>query len=339
MEKKIEWDVAEVLEYDKTYQYVANGQDRTTNKLFGLWVRSCSGYFNDQPFLAKPSNINMKQIPLVGEFVLIYKTFNQEATTNRWREAWYYVTSIDVQSSINSNLLPGLSNGDEQRKIDATKAGRTFIQQNISPLQPYEGDLMIEGRFGNSIRFSSTIETVPTPYYNKKPRYFNGKTGDPIIILSNGRTSLENKEFVVENADEDASSLYLTSTQTVDMAMSQPLTRTNDFNGSHLLGVGDRVVLRAKKDIVVLDAKRGVIVNTPDEVRIGSDSADEPMLHGQMVTEFLSDLLDALTLGCTSEGSIRYSDQLASLQERLPQIMSQKYFIQNTAVPQITGSR
>lgn len=338
MSKKIEWDVAEVLPYDHTYQYLPSGSAKTTDKLFGLWVRSCSGYYNDEPFLAKPSNINMKQIPVVGEFVLIYKTFNQQATTNRWRETWYYVTSIDVQSSLNSNLLPGLSNGDSQENIDNTVAGKTFIQQNISPLQPFEGDLMIEGRFGNSIRFGSTITTYPTNYYYKTPRHTGKRDGDPIIMISNGRTNLDNKEFVVENIDKDASSIYLTSTQTVDMAYSQPLKRTNDFQGSYLLGAGDRVVLRAKTDIIVLDAKRGIILNTPDEVRIGTDSADEPLLHGQMVTEFLSDLLDALTLGCTSAGSIQYAEELASLQQRIPQLISTKYFIENTATPTISGS-
>lgn len=338
MSKKIEWDVAEVLKYDYTYQYIPSGSAKTTDKLFGLWVRSCSGYFNDEPFLAKPSNINMKQIPLVGEFVLVYKTFNQQATTNRWRETWYYVTSIDVQSSINSNLLPGLSNGDDQENIDNTESGKTFKQKSISPLQPFEGDLMIEGRFGNSIRFGSTITTYPERYYYKKPKYVGKADGDPIIMLSNGRVNPANKEFVVEDIDTDASSLYLTSTQNVDMAMSNPLTRTNDFQGSHLLGVGDRVVLRAKTDVVILDAKRGIILNTPDEVRIGTDSADQPLMHGDLVVEFLNDLLSALTLGCTSEGSIRYAEELTSLQERIPQLISTKYFIENTATPTISGS-
>ena len=43
MSKRIDWDVAEVLEYDYTYQWIPETEpDSTTNKLFALKVRSCS---------------------------------------------------------------------------------------------------------------------------------------------------------------------------------------------------------------------------------------------------------------------------------------------------------
>ena len=208
-DRRIEWDVAEVIEYDYTYRYIPNDQPGTTaDRLFSLKVRSCSTYFNDRIIIARPSNINMKQIPLVGEFVLIYKTFNQQATTDVWREAWYYVSSIDIQSSMNHNMLPGLSDGAVQTDIDNTLPGKTFEQQIISPLQPYEGDFLIEGRFGNSIRFGSSVNTAyPAGYYYKSNPWFtpgDDTGGDPIIVLSNGRNNLPGKEFVVENAEQDA---------------------------------------------------------------------------------------------------------------------------------------
>ena len=84
----IQFDVAEVLEYDYTYQYIDPSQpDGNVNKLFALRVKACNSYFNDKPFLARPANMNMKQIPLVGEFVLIYKTFNQDSTPTKRRES------------------------------------------------------------------------------------------------------------------------------------------------------------------------------------------------------------------------------------------------------------
>ena len=48
-DRRIEWDVAEVIEYDYTYRYIPNDQPGTTaDRLFALKVRSCSTYFNDK---------------------------------------------------------------------------------------------------------------------------------------------------------------------------------------------------------------------------------------------------------------------------------------------------
>lgn len=334
MAKQIEWDVAEVLEYDQTYQYIASDKDdSTTNKLFALRVRTASSYFNERTFLAKPANINTKQIPLVGEFVLIYRTFNQESTSNRWRESWYYVSSIDVQSSINSNMLPGLSNGDSQEVIDNVKPGKTFSNKAISPLQPYEGDLLFEGRFGNSIRFGSTVApTYQAGYYYKQPTW-RGNESDPIIILSNRTKNLPDKEFVIENINSDASSIYLTSTQTVDFKLSRSLSKYNTFAGSQILANANRIILRANTDVMVLDSEKGIVLNTPGDVRIGNDRADQPVVHGQELYDILYEIIKVISLGSTSEGTPRGLLDLAAIQTKLTNILSTKYFIENTKTP------
>lgn len=338
MSKRIEWDVAEVIDYDYTYQYIPDTEvDSTVNKLFALKVRSCSTYFNDSIYIARPSNINMKQIPLVGEFVLIYKTFNQEATTDRWREAWYYVSSIDIQSSINENMLPGLSNGPSQENIDNVKPGKTFIKKSISPLQPYEGDFLIEGRFGNSIRFGSSVNTnnIPAGYYYKTPNWITQNSeSDPIIILSNGRKNLTGKEFLVENIEEDSTSLYLTSTQKLTtFKLSRSLTVNNNFEGSQFIGSSDRIILRAKTDIAVIDAKQGIVLNTEDSVRIGSDDADEPIPHGTILFQILNKLISAIQLGTTSAGGPGVPVGIPELTEAatlIAQLNSNKYFVKKT---------
>jgi hypothetical protein len=340
-DRRIEWDVAEVIEYDYTYRYIPNDQVETTaDKLFALKVRSCSTYFNDRIIIARPSNINMKQIPLVGEFVLIYKTFNQQATTDIWREAWYYVASIDIQSSINHNMMPGLSDGAIQTDIDNTLPGKTFEQQIISPLQPYEGDFLIEGRFGNSIRFGSSVNTsYPAEYYYKSNPWFTPGDdigGDPIIVLSNGRNNLPGKEFVVENAEQDASSLYLTSTQNLDtLTLSKQLTvHNNSFAGSQFVGVADRVVLRAKSDVAVIDSEEGIVLNTPNEIYIGGEDASEPLAHGLVLQQILQLLVQAIAAGSTGPGGApcvtNASALLGQISDLLPDLNSTKYKITKT---------
>jgi hypothetical protein len=332
--RQIEWDVAEVLEYDYTYQYIPSGSsDTTTNKLFALKVRSCSTYYNDKTYLAKPANINLKQIPLVGEFVIVYKTFNEQATSDKWRETWYYVSSIDVQSAINENLLPGLSNALDENEIANVKPGKTFVRQTISPLQVYEGDYLLEGRNGNSIRFGSTISTdYPAEYYTKAPKWVNGNPGDPIIILSNGRENLKNKEFVVEDIETDASSLYLTTTQEITgLKYSRTLVDPYaSFKGSQLIGTADRIVLRAKKDTIILDAEEAVVLNTPGTVRIGAADANQPLTYGNKLKDILENIVQVLTQGTKGPGGPGTpvaSEIITQITQKLEGLNSKKYFI------------
>ena len=214
-ERKLEWDVGEVIDYDYTYRYEAPDKSSVgnTNSLFAIKIRTCGDYFNTRIIIAKPGNISNKQIPLIGEFVLVYKTFNELTTTTQWRETWYYLTTISVQSSINENMLPGISSNSSQQEIQNIKPGKTFEQRVISPLQPYEGDTLLEGRWSNSIRLGSSIASSPAGHYYKSAPWSSNKPGDPIIVLSNGRNNKTKKEFVVENIEQDAASLYLTSTQ------------------------------------------------------------------------------------------------------------------------------
>jgi hypothetical protein len=156
---KIEWDVAEVLGYDYTYQYVSptDSNSGNTDQLFALKVCSLGSFLKRDIILVRPSNISCKQIPIIGEIVLIYKTINEYTTNETYREGWYYLTGIDLQSSINENRLPGVSQRLSDDLIPQIPYGLSFKPKSISPLQPYEGDTIHEGRWGQSIRLGSTL--------------------------------------------------------------------------------------------------------------------------------------------------------------------------------------
>jgi hypothetical protein len=347
----IQWDVAEVLEYDYTYSYIFPDEGKTnTDNLFALKVRSCSTLFNNKFMIARPANAAIKKIPLVGELVLIYKTFNEQSTKFKRRESWYYVGTVDLQGSINENMLPGIAGEKTQDEIDSTKPGRTFSRKSVAPLQPFEGDTTIEGRFGNSIRFGSTVNIsttdrsvsdnntlVPTYYYVeptwKSPD--NKTYSDPIIILSNGRQQLPNKQFIVENPNLDASSLYLTSNQIIQLNLSKPTTKNNPFTGSQFIGVADKIILNAKTDIIVLDSKKAIVFNTPEEVRIGGDDADERLVHGEVLKEILDKIISHLLytqIKCGDlTGTFLNDTNLRAAQRKLyNELTSNKYFLKKT---------
>ena len=331
-ERKLEWDVGEVIDYDYTYRYEAPDKSSVgnTNSLFAIKIRTCGDYFNTRIIIAKPGNISNKQIPLIGEFVLVYKTFNELTTTTQWRETWYYLTTISVQSSINENMLPGISSNSSQQEIQNIKPGKTFEQRVISPLQPYEGDTLLEGRWSNSIRLGSSIASSPAGHYYKSAPWSSNNPGDPIIVLSNGRNNKTKKEFVVENIEQDAASLYLTSTQQLnDLKITKPLTVHNSFDGSQFVGIADRIILRAKRDLAVIDSELGIVLNTPNNIYIGGEKASQPLVHGDVLLDVLGKILDHLQfvpIQCGElTGGFLSQTQLSSARKKLDDLVSSKY--------------
>jgi hypothetical protein len=340
----IEWDVAEVLGYERTYQYIASpNEDSTLAELFALRVRSCSEIYNRKIYIVRPGNISIKKIPLVGEMVLIYKTFNEQSTNIKWRESWYYLTTVDVQSSMNENMMPGISNENVEEENIAP--GKTFVRKSVSSIQPYEGDVLIDGRNGNSIRFSSTIDlSYPDGYYYKTPSWTGTQDtyGDPIIILSNRTENKTKKEFVVEDTESDASSLYLTSTQNISISLGDTnnknplscyLPAETQFNKSQFIGIADRVILKAKTDIAIIDSPKAIILNTTGEIKLGSDTADQSMVHGDVLLQVLQKILNQLNtpIQCgTMSGTFLDRSNIAAAQQDLQNLLSQKYYINKT---------
>lgn len=302
----IEFNVAEVVEYDSTYRYIDPELANTNSQnLFPLKLRIVGDYFNTDPITARPSNNNIKKIPLVGEFVLVYKTFNQQSNGLNRRDQWYYLDVVNVQSAINENLLPGIAARSTQQEIDNTVPGKTFERKAISPLQPYEGDLLIEGRWGNSIRFGSTVK-FNKGTYTLKGDWQGSASGDPITIISNGRKNKPQRQFVTDNISDSDSTIYLTSTQKLpNFSLNHEIKgqyKESEFTGSQLLGVADRIILKTKSDIIVLDSKVGIHIQSP-ATKIGTGN-HEPMLQTKEVISALKAIVNTITSLQDSNGGI-----------------------------------
>ena len=75
---------------------------------------------------------------------------------------------------------------------------------------------MIEGRFGNSIRFGSTISG--SHQMNNWSMETTQSIGNPITIIRNGQTENEqgiNTNHILEDINDDNSSVYLCSNQQI----------------------------------------------------------------------------------------------------------------------------
>jgi len=311
---KIEFFIGEVIEvYDETYL------DSDSNSLYTVLVKTYNDY-DEQSIYCIPANINIKQIPLVGEHVFIYRGITPESNDDKVRTQWYYLTTLPLQSSIHHNSLPGTTKKSQEQKTDINLSvprttsssntsqqislGNTFQERSDIPfLQPYEGDILIEGRFGNSIRFGSTYSGTGN-YSQIQSSAYSGPAGSPIIILSNRKPGTP-KKFTLENINNDYSSLYLTSPnqEIKTIQLSKELTRSNNFNGSQFIGSADKVVLQAKTGTIVLDASKRISMNA-DEILFGSEGATSPLVKGEVLEQILKAIISAIRAGVVGTAGV-----------------------------------
>ena len=163
--------------------------------------------------LAKPYFNWITYTPLNTEIVDLVKApsnkhYNALGGTHTSAEYFYY-PPINVWNNSSGNPLPTepdiqLNNGDIPLG-DYTNEDKVMGTKNMLP---FEGDMILEGRFGNSIRFGSS-----TPK-GKNNWSENDSEGDPITIISNGQTP--QGSAAIEDINGDASSIYLTSNQNIN---------------------------------------------------------------------------------------------------------------------------
>ena len=194
----------------------------------------------DNQKVAVPFFSFIKKYPLRNEIVLIASTFDKRTYNDNSRTN-YYFPDLNIWNHPHHNALPTtLFENNEQNASDYQRTeagisrqvtdgstdidlGRYFHEKmDIKPLLPYEGDMILEGRFVNSIRLGSTVKEqkdeklIPKENQNNWSDSEEGTTGDPIIIIRNGQTvETEDKGWIhtTEKIDTDDSSIYLTSTQ------------------------------------------------------------------------------------------------------------------------------
>ena len=288
--------------------------------------------------LARPVSSNTKVLPLINEIVYVIALPNTgigETTTSKLS---YYISTVSIWNHphhngypVNSNIPPPSQQKDyDQSTLGSVRRvtdnsteinlGNTFKERsNIHPLLPFEGDVIQEGRWGNSIRFGSTIKTKELPSIGLNNWSQGPSTsGDPITIIRNGQPSnVDPKGWLptIENINDDLTSIYLTSTQTIPLNASSvsyfsypsnPPQDINKFNGPQLIYNSGRIVLNTNKDHLLLssiksinlNAIQSVNIDTPttiiqsSKVLLGSKNATESILLGDSTIDTLASILD-----------------------------------------------
>lgn len=297
---------------------------------------------------ALPLFPNVTHIPVENEIVYIIQLPSNNIQDNVNSTVYYYFQPINIWGSVHHNAIPDpvgnlFNRSDSAQANDYQKTeggtirrvtdGGTEIDlgdnfnENISVrnLQPYEGDIIYEGRWGQSLRFGSTASgsVIPNPWSK------SGENGNPIMILKNGQHEEDTKPWIpqVEDINTDASSIYLTSTQLIPISGSSinyesyfsPPTALKEYNGEQILLNSGRLVLNSKSSDILLSSFKTINLNSVNSVNVdtptttikskkialGDKNASEPIILGdKFLTDFETLCTDLASLATALQNPI-----------------------------------
>lgn len=272
--------------------------------------------------------------PLIHELVLVVRAAGSTSGVQAGDLTDYWLGPINAWELNNYNPVPGSSynaaanvtskEGNKGKRYSSFAGnqpklrtivkdlsfGKTFIARpDIRKCVLYEGDKLLEGRWGQSIRIGSTVEDSNNNWSVR------GDSGDPIILIRNGEPKkklFENKDKpIIEDINSDPSSIYITSTQLINLDLASTNFKSyglalrgsetcawvskyqpdlpNSYGGldgknklSQIIANSGRIFLQAKDDSVFLNAKRSIGLSSKGSIHLDSDEPtiiNSPKIH------------------------------------------------------------
>ena len=272
------------------YSFLGGVKGRFVNSELGMNIDSLSDF--------KPLNPNFQTTPVVGEIVIGVKYLGQ----------LFFTTQLNLFGNPNFNTQHGISVGKKKDTLSSSdgiddlpnsddrgiETGHYFKKMDDArKLLPNEGDVIIEGRFGNSIRIGSDIR--------------NENEESPNMIFSVGHTiEGDTKVPIEEKIDTDSSSVYLTSNQELNFTIgAESQLIPAPYDGKQILLSSNRIILNTKEggDIlfssnnnVGISAVKEVVIESPTTM-IGGTAATEPIVLGDTLESKINDILTIIETG------------------------------------------
>tara|TARA_B100001063_G_C16770780_1_gene561462 strand:+ start:350 stop:1441 length:1092 start_codon:yes stop_codon:yes gene_type:complete len=229
---------------------------------------------------------NISNIPLIGEHVVVVEYNGQH----------YYTSIINRKNNPNENSIPGAAVSYEGNP----KYGKTFERKDIRRVEVSEGEVVYEGRFGQSIKLGCDhIDNLPM-----------------IKIRVGQQTPPEQKGAVVkENIERDGSSIYL-----LDNGL--PFNADIDeekFDGEQITGkkilIKSNGIFISGRSNIKLRAVNDINITTPvfniistegkPDIKLGSIETAElqPVVRGDDLKTFLDEVIDMIVSEISGVGT------------------------------------
>lgn len=263
---------------------------------------------------AYQGNMSVKQTPIVGEIVQIESLPSEDRETfvNSKKPYWNNIIPVWNNPHYNAYFDEIQNYNEETEEVEPTEDENFIEKSNINSLQSFPGDTLIEGRHGQGIRFTGTK-------YSTNPWIDGSNNGEPLIIISNGHTPVEEFENITENVNNDKSSIYLTSNHTInlnqanlknDSWLEKPI-QADAYKGNQVIINSGRVFINAKDENIFLSSKNSIGINSQN-LNIDSDEyisldsknillgvqarkKEEPVILGNELEIFLRQLISEIT--------------------------------------------
>ena len=258
-----------------------------------------------QTFLFYPLDPNNLQIPVRGEVVLGTEFLGK----------YYYMSKLNIQNSPIANTKPNISSYSS-KPIEDFQLGKYFTENpnGSKKLITREGDTILQGRFGNSIRLGS----------NQSEDFFNDpQTSDfidsPNVKIVSGISDIgdDEKVYYQENLDTEINSIYLTTKEDVSFK----------FNGNDIENNGQPQIT-IQSDNIVFHGKENFNVYS-NEINLGGGDT-QPVVLGNNLVELIEEILTTLRNVISSYSSANptstsgLSIQVGDIEQRVNEILSSK---------------
>ena len=307
--------VVDIILDENHTEYLNKGGGRAIN---GVFYKPLGGYKkeltpNALPF-AQQSSAHIKTIPIIGEIVEIASMPNLSTSTSERNSNKYYTRIVNTWNNANSGAYPDLANNPDN---DLTLGGTFKELGKVNPIRSTPGDIQIEGRQGQSIRFTGG-KGSGNPWVDDE------NIGSPVTIISNGQSDTKDGFSTLgENINEDNCSIYLVSNHQIPLTPASEKRDTCDedpeksdqFKGSQILLNAGRLYLNAKQSDIQLSSIKSIGLNTEGSINIdgssylcldapimylgskartASDGNREPVMLGNQTEAFLQNVLNLL---------------------------------------------
>jgi hypothetical protein len=337
---------------DITETGIDNGtfESRSTFMVGSVKVRKVDDVNSDVSDLRyyKPIDITTLDLPIIGETVDLVQLGNGNIVYRRITDSKVNSGNFleDADAKVNPKTEEPIEGGASEKKTTAATGtpnsssptddsikNKYFEPTQINPLMFFEGDKVIQSRFGQSIRFSgyNNIDNVLAPTIVIRNRQGNKsleelKDGSPtmeniiddgsIIVLSSGEHLLEFTPGQIDTPMETtpiyAEEPELKGTDQVLINSGRIILSSKDSEmlfyskGNYGFISDGKFTIDNGLDGAEMDFNGDVLITTNDnnftinpnggsgEIYLNTDSVDEPLVRGETLKDLLEQLIDAI---------------------------------------------